>query len=632
MIKQELDEIELDLLPIEPQAGSATSNDKVSAPAVAQSKKEEVKHIFLDLSGEPYDTYLNSRDIIYTPHKALEQVDRMVKRAEKAMNQLHIGTGLQKDMWQKTIDGLKVYRPQDITIAICGGTGAGKSSLINAVVEAKILPISDMRACTSAVVDLRYHPHAYYRARITFVTRTELELEFGESLEDIKSKSCPDGGIDFEPEFRQAIKQSGEKILALCPTLTHEALVDMTVDGLISLIEPTSLLGTTISIQEDMAPAFCNLLAPYMTADIGASRTFQPWPLVKSILVYVNSKALQPGLRLLDLPGAGDSSEARNKLAKSYLKDADHIWVVTSIKRAADEGIANGKTNKRAIESSAGIYDPQHIAIVATNTDHVDGDDIIKSLGLENDHELQDIHARLATLEHALENTLLDYSEENRLTSNIEKLNKRKKRLLAMRRNDYIKNVLQQQFYNELREIDPGYASSQNASTPHPGALKTRLNELQVFTCSSHDYLWLKGRMTGIIVRWSYKAAYFGLISGTRTDKLKANCFLQPEETEIPRLQNHCIELALAAQRDPVLRKFQGLERVLRQFRTFAGTSVDGSRRFEDKLSLANKWESKIPIMGDEELPVLLSLISVAFERGCGRAGLISPRKCNTNE
>jgi 50S ribosomal subunit-associated GTPase HflX len=39
----------------------------------------------------------------------------------------------------------------EVAISLVGGTGAGKSTLVNALVGARVLPVSSMLACTAAV-------------------------------------------------------------------------------------------------------------------------------------------------------------------------------------------------------------------------------------------------------------------------------------------------------------------------------------------------------------------------------------------------------------------------------------------------------------------------------------------------
>ena len=60
-----------------------------------------------------------------------------------------------------------------VTIAVVGATGAGKSSLINAVVDQfSVLPTSGTQACTSVVVKIENNEDGeQYEADIEFLSR-----------------------------------------------------------------------------------------------------------------------------------------------------------------------------------------------------------------------------------------------------------------------------------------------------------------------------------------------------------------------------------------------------------------------------------------------------------------------------
>ncbi|KAG6911002.1 hypothetical protein DXG01_005417 [Tephrocybe rancida] len=60
------------------------------------------------------------------------------------------------------------------------------------------------------------------------------------------------------------------------------------------------------------------------------------WPLIKKVVIRVQSLALSTGVILVDLPGFDDKNMARMSVAKEYQKSADHFFVAIPITRAVD--------------------------------------------------------------------------------------------------------------------------------------------------------------------------------------------------------------------------------------------------------------------------------------------------------
>lgn len=75
-------------------------------------------------------------------------------------------------------------------IGVVGNTGAGKSSVINAMLdEERLVPTNCMRACTAVVTEMSYnnntHPSAKYRGEIEFIKASDWEKDLKTSLSEV---------------------------------------------------------------------------------------------------------------------------------------------------------------------------------------------------------------------------------------------------------------------------------------------------------------------------------------------------------------------------------------------------------------------------------------------------------------
>ncbi|RJE26448.1 hypothetical protein PHISCL_01249 [Aspergillus sclerotialis] len=294
--------------------------------------------------------------------------------------------------WIKEIaETVEYAEPAKVIVGVIGSTGAGKSSVLNAIAdEENILATNCMRASTAVATEISYnHGDSQYMAQIEFISPEEWEQELNTLLLhlQIHENVLTPAEIRTDPDIALVL----DKILAVYPSLDEKDIFSTSVEDLIMHTSVTDLLGTTDVIEEDDARVFSNKLISYLDsrgstgrrglamAALGVSlpkpATFSKekrlWPLIRVVRIYVKAEALSTGAVLVDLPGFNDSNAARSQVAEEYMKRCSAHWVVTPINRAVDDKLAHellSKNLKTQMQMDCAFND---ITVICTKTDDI---------------------------------------------------------------------------------------------------------------------------------------------------------------------------------------------------------------------------------------------------------------------
>jgi hypothetical protein len=162
--------------------------------------------------------------------QGLDLLDRLVKSLEPGKETNDIKQWLaQIDTVRKEATGARTV------VGVVGNTGAGKSSVINAILdEERLVPTNCMRACTAVVTEMSWNfsddESSKYRAEIEFIKPAEWERElrvlFGEII---------DGSGNISREVNNPDSEAGvayAKIRAVYWRLTKENLAASSIERL----------------------------------------------------------------------------------------------------------------------------------------------------------------------------------------------------------------------------------------------------------------------------------------------------------------------------------------------------------------------------------------------------------------
>ncbi|KAG8526802.1 uncharacterized protein KY384_008231 [Bacidia gigantensis] len=328
------------------------------------------------------------------------------------------------EQWLQQIDGLKKQAVKTRTvIGVVGNTGAGKSSVINAMLEEeRLVPTNCMRACTACVTEISFnHEEAQlYKADIEFISAGDWEKELKVLFQDLLdgdgkvSRDCTNEDSDAGIAYA--------KIKAVYPQKTKEDIANSSVALLIR--EVANTLGSTRNIKEQDSLLFYKKLQSFVDSKEKAvgkkdkdgkkpKRERELWPLIRVVRLYVRSPALSTGAVIVDLPGVHDSNQARAAVAESYMKQctgmlealingllAVHLlvenleklimhciglWIVAPINRAVDDKAAKsllGESFKRQLKMDGGF---SSVTFICSKTDDISLTEAQDSLGLDDE-------------------------------------------------------------------------------------------------------------------------------------------------------------------------------------------------------------------------------------------------------
>jgi hypothetical protein len=231
--------------------------------------------------------------------------------------------GSEASRWIKAIDQLCARPRQGRTIVgVVGNTGAGKSSVINAVLdEERLLPTSGMRACTASATEVSYNdsddPAKLYRAEIEFITYEDWLRELEALYEDLLDSSGKVSRENSNPDTDAG--RAYAKIKAVYPKLTKEMIEETYPEALANDPASRNVLGSLKKFQATAAPALYRQLQHYVDSKektAAAALTMEYWPLIKVVRIYTKAAALCTGAVIVDLvsPAASPLPQYNNLL------------------------------------------------------------------------------------------------------------------------------------------------------------------------------------------------------------------------------------------------------------------------------------------------------------------------------
>lgn len=309
------------------------------------------------------------------------------------------------DVWIKQIKQLKaqaIY--QRTVVGIVGNTGAGKSSVLNALFgEGFMLPTSCMRACTAVVTEISWNkssdPMERYRAEIEFIDEeswmNELDTLFKEIHED-------NGAFISDPTSNAGVAY--DKVRAVYPNINQEDLRNSTFKNLLQRPHVRDCLGITEVLFSDNDVTFRNQLLKYVdTANDKQKGPKLPewWPLIKCVRIYTKAPVLSAGAVLVDLPGTHDSNAARAAVADDYMKQCNGLWIVAPINRAVNDKAAKtllGAQFKRQMKFDGML---NNVTFICSKTDDILVDEAVRQLKLQNQMDIIDVEKRAVEAELA---------------------------------------------------------------------------------------------------------------------------------------------------------------------------------------------------------------------------------------
>ncbi|KAG1907278.1 uncharacterized protein F5891DRAFT_940152 [Suillus fuscotomentosus] len=383
-----------------------------SAPDVKKFKREPVlPHEQRVHEPMLYELHDSADNISYTPEAALQAGLGMVKTLKAGINKLELGSKLRKDVWLREIDNLLSQGAPTTMIAVCGATGAGKSSILNAILDDNIVPTSGMRACTAVVTEIAYHAAPTINADVSFLSEAEWRAELAVLLDDLVDE---DGNLKRTTDLRSDSGVAWHKVHAVYPHIAQEQLIHLTVDQILARDKNiTNVLGTTKKISAKNSTIFAQEIAKYIdskdqkrggkkdkTKDKNKETKKKDhgpalWPLIRQVNVRCNAQALSTGAILVDLPGVADANAARNSIAKDYMKKCNCIWILAPITRAVDDKTARDLLGEAFKLQLMSTYDAHTITFIASKCDDISCSEVIPALGIEDDPELEEIEGRI---------------------------------------------------------------------------------------------------------------------------------------------------------------------------------------------------------------------------------------------
>ncbi|XP_070574602.1 myosin-2 heavy chain-like isoform X2 [Ptychodera flava] len=369
----------------------------------------------------------------------LSNCNNVLKELEVTLNgcdNLNCVTTVNK--WKDELKELQQKKTLPKTvIAVVGDTGAGKSSLMNALLdEEAVLPTSGMRACTAVVVEIiNNESSSRYEAEIEFLSKKEWDDELKLLLNDL---------IDADGKVKSRPDPKSDAGIAYCKVRDVYGKIASYTE-LQGLRNVTRKLGTVEKISCLRPREFRRQIDRYIDSnddDAKGSRSGGKfWPIVKRVKVKIpNCDVCSSGAVLVDLPGVRDSNAARDNIAKQYLKTCTAVWVVADITRAVDNKTAKdllGESFRRQL-----LMDGQYgsVAFICTKNDLINPSEIIRALHLGEqceaiESEIDKIRVTMQPLQE--EKELLDDRKEDveaEIESVRDDVNDLKKEILDLRK------------------------------------------------------------------------------------------------------------------------------------------------------------------------------------------------------
>ncbi|UNI24883.1 hypothetical protein JDV02_010602 [Purpureocillium takamizusanense] len=247
--------------------------------------------------------------------------------------------------------------PSTRTVAFVGGTGAGKSSLLNSLLDFKDLARASTSgaACTCVATEYRYHQSPTLTVQVDLFSVDELTEQLSNMLHAYRQFHFLQQAIDSgemsntDPEARDQLQADAQLALDTFRALFRGRLQDETF--LLSDLE-TSVLNNlkswtvTLLRSEPTAPRpgltveSCSALLASLSSERPSSNEPSIWPCIRSIKVFLNAHILSKGLVLVDLPGLRDTNAARRNVTERFLRQCNEIFVTCNIDRATtDQGV-----------------------------------------------------------------------------------------------------------------------------------------------------------------------------------------------------------------------------------------------------------------------------------------------------